>query len=248
VWTRVGGPKTEDRVEQWQGTIAIAHRSRCISSFLCCTTSEHTYLYTPWRGRDLVASAMHIIASLGEGKGKRCRPKLKIAGKTLWTCGYVDGRARCFRASQHLCIPLLAQSFQASLNLIQFLRPFLLPALLSTLVAAMSTSAQSSSSTTLGVPSRVCTGYEALVYSGGYTTTLTGIDPTILTALPKLLNRPNITRSRTLRAHILSSPTPSPSPRSPTWLLTSTTNSPWTRSWGSTRDRTQKELYCSSQT
>jgi hypothetical protein len=123
VWTRVGGPKTEDRVEQWQGTIAIAHRSRCISSFLCCTTSEHTYLYTPWRGRDLVASAMHIIASLGEGKGKRCRPKLKIAGKTLWTCGYVDGRARCFRASQHLCIPLLAQSFQASLNLIQFFAP-----------------------------------------------------------------------------------------------------------------------------
>jgi hypothetical protein len=26
------------------------------------------------------------------------------------------------------------------------------------------------------------------------------------------------------------------------------TNSPWTRSWGSTRDRTQNELYCSSQT
>jgi hypothetical protein len=67
---------------------------------------------------------------------------------------------------------------------ISFLRPFLLPALLSTLVATMSTSAQSSSSTTLGVTSRVCKDYEALVYSRGYTTSLTGIDPTILSALP----------------------------------------------------------------
>jgi hypothetical protein len=60
---------TEDRLEQWLGTIAIAHRSRCISSFLCCSTSEHMYSYTPWRARHSVASTQ-CISSLASRKGR----------------------------------------------------------------------------------------------------------------------------------------------------------------------------------